>query len=113
MKNAKGRVALELFFMYGPSNDNERNLEHMKRMHLYTKESDAYSVGFLVKMIWRGKDCKEFFKDTIGLISFSVKLDALIHEDPRKMPSLARVVEDLMGPPYNFKVRDCRFRYTI
>ena len=47
----KPGVASELFFLYGPRNDEERNLERMKRMHLYTKETDAFSVGFLAKMI--------------------------------------------------------------
>ena len=106
-------MAPELFFVYGPRDDEERNLERMKRMHLYTKETDAFSVGFLAKMIWKGEDCKELFKDTSIAIALSLKLDALIHEDPTKRPSLARVVEDLMGPPYNFKVPDSCFRCTL
>jgi hypothetical protein len=109
----KPGVAPELFFVYGPRDDEERNLERMKRMHLYTKETDAFSVGFLAKMMWKGEDCKELFKDTSIAIAFSLKLDALIHEDPTKRPSLARVVEDLMGPPYNFKVPDSCFRCTL
>ena len=99
--------------MYGLSNDEECNLERMKRTHPCTKEFDAFSVGFLAKMIWKGKDCKDLFKDTMCAIAFSTKLDALLHKDPTKRPSLASVVEDLLGPPYNFKVPDCCFRFTL
>ena len=105
-------MAPKLFFVYGPRDDKERNLERMKSMHLYTKETDAFSVGFLAK-IWKGKDCKDFFKDTSIAIAFSLKLDALVHEDPTKRPSLAKVVEGLMDPPYNFKVPDSCFRCTL
>ena len=113
MRDAKRGVAPQLFFVYGPPNDEERNLERMKRTHPYTRESDAFSVGFLAKMIWKGEDCKELFKDTMCAIAFSVKLDAFVNEDPTKRPSLARVVEVLLGPPYNFKVPDSCFRYTL
>ncbi len=106
-------MAPKLFFVYDPPNDEECNLERMKRTHLCTRECDAFSVGFLAKMIWRGEDCKELFKDTMDLIGFSIKLDALVHEDPSKKPSLAKVIEDLMGLPYNFKVPDCCFRCII
>ena len=99
--------------MYGPPNDEERNLERMKRTHLCAKESDAFLVGFLAKMIWKGEDCKDLFNNTMCAIAFSTKLNALLHEDPTKRPSLARVVEDLLGPPYNFKVPDSCFRFTL
>lgn len=113
MKDARRGVAPELFYVYGPPNDDERNLKRMKRLHPYTRESDAFSVGFLAKMIWKGEDSKELFKDTGDAMAFSVKLDALVREDPTKRASLATVVMDLMGPPYNFKVPDSCFRYTI
>ena len=113
MRDAKRGVAPELFFVYGPRDDEERNLDRMKRMHPFTRESDAFLVGFLAKMIWKGEESQGLFRDTFSAIAFAVKLDALIDEDPTKRPSLAKVVHDLMGPPYNFKVPDVCFRNTI
>jgi hypothetical protein len=64
-KNKKERywVAPELFYVYGPTN-SEIAIERVQRKHLYTKESDAYSVGKLVLHIWNDKWDPHLFKTT-------------------------------------------------
>ena len=42
-----------------------------------------------------------------------MKLDGLVRPDPKERLSLAKVVEDLMGPPYNFKMPESCFRFSI
>ena len=113
VKERRVGVAPELFFLYGKKDDEERNLERMKRMHPCTTLSDAFSVGHLAKKIWREEDCPELFKDSISKIVFSSKLDGLLNEDPTKRLSLAKVVNDLMSPPYNFQAPNGCFRYTL
>jgi hypothetical protein len=112
-KAQKPGVAPELFFLYGNSDDEERNLERMKRMHPCTTQSDAFSVGYLAKKIWKDEECPELFRDVTSMIAFSTKLNGLLNEDPAVRLSLARVVEDLMSPPYNFKAPTSCFRYTL
>jgi len=107
-------MAPELFFVYGPADDQERNLERMKKEHPFTSKSDAFSVGFLAKMIWKDEDNAELFRgDSIYKMSFRVKIDNLLHEDPNQRSSLGKVVETLMGPPYNFPHPESCYRYNI
>ena len=106
-------MALELFFVYGPRNDEERNLKRMKDMHPYMMESDAFAVGYLARMIWNNKDSAELLKHDMTKIAFGLKLDALVNEDPKKRPSLAKVVEDLMSSRYNFPILERCFRRKL
>jgi serine/threonine protein kinase len=53
-------VALELFYIYGPPNF-ETSLERVQRMHLYTKEADAYLVGKVAQCIWHEEWDKDLF----------------------------------------------------
>ena len=99
--------------MYGTCDDEERNSERMTSMHPYTMESNLFLVGYLTRMIWNNEDSKELFRTKLAMIAFYNKLDALVQKDPRRRPSLARVVEDLMGFEYNFPVPDSCFRRTL
>jgi hypothetical protein len=45
-------VALELFYVYGPSN-SETSLECVEKRDMYTKEAYAYSVGKKAQHIWK------------------------------------------------------------
>jgi hypothetical protein len=47
-------VAPELFYVFGPE-DSQNSLEVMQEKHLYTKVTDAYSVGVLATKIWNQK----------------------------------------------------------
>jgi hypothetical protein len=67
----------------------------------------------LAKKIWKDEECPELFRDVTSMIAFSTKLNGLLNEDPAVRLSLARVVEDLMSPPYNFKAPTSCFRYTL
>ena len=113
LRRAKPGMAPELFFMYGTRDNEKRNLERMKNMHLYTMGSDAFLVGYLARMIWNNEDSKELFKTKLETIIFRNKLGALVHEDPRRRPSLVRVVEDLMDLRYHFPVPDSCFRHML
>jgi hypothetical protein len=77
------------------------------------EQSNAFSVGYLAKMIWRDEQCPYLFKDTMSMIAFSTKLNGFLNEDPTMRLSLASVVDDLMSPPYNFKAPDSCFRGTL
>jgi len=112
LRRVKRGVAPELFFVYGPRDDEERNLERMKSQHPYTMEADAFSVGFLAKMIWDNEPNDDLFKSEYALVAFRNKLDCLVQEDPTKRPSLAKVV-DLLSSTYNFPIPDSCFRYTL
>lgn len=112
-KASRRWIAPELYFVYGPPNDEDRNLERMKREHPFTMKFDAFSVGVLASMIWNREESSELFKDSGDHMIFQVKLDGLIRPDPKERLSLAKVVEDLMGPPYNFKLPESCFRFSI
>jgi hypothetical protein len=112
-RRAKPGMAPELFFVYGERDDPDRNLKRMKDMHPYTMESDAFAVGYLARMIWNNEDSTELFKHNKTKIAFGVKLDALVNEDPKKRPSLAKVVEDLMSSRYNFPIPERCFRRKL
>ena len=85
----------------------------MKNKHPYTMAVDAFAVGYLVKKIWRNKNNDELFKHKWMKVGFALKLDALVDEDLRKRPTLAKVVEILMGPLFNFPVPENYFRHTL
>jgi serine/threonine protein kinase len=53
-------VALELFYVYSPPN-SETSIDHVRRKHLYTKESDAYLVGKLALRNWNDEWDKTLF----------------------------------------------------
>jgi hypothetical protein len=45
-------VAPELFYGFGPE-DSRNSLEVMQKKHLYSKATDAYSIGMLASLIWK------------------------------------------------------------
>jgi hypothetical protein len=54
-------VAPELFYVYGPPN-SEIAIERVRWKHLYTPQSDAYSIGKLALRIWNDKWDRDLFK---------------------------------------------------
>jgi serine/threonine protein kinase len=85
-------VVPELFYIYGPPN-SETAIERVHWKHLYTPQSDAYSVGKLALRIWNDEWDQDLFKTVeCGSIFFS-KLTALTNEDPTKRPPLAHVID--------------------
>jgi hypothetical protein len=113
-KNKKERywVAPELFYVYGPPK-SETAIEHVRWKHLYTPESDAYSVGKLALRIWNDEWDRDLFKTAECGSIFLSKLTALTNEDPTERPSLAHVIDIFKSKPYQMVMPDCCFRYEI
>jgi hypothetical protein len=105
-------VALELFYVYGPPN-SRTSIERIQRKHLYTKESDTYSVGKLALRIWNDKWDNTLFKTEHCRSIFLKKLTVLINEDPTKRPSLADVLDIFTSPTYKMELPNYCFRYEI
>jgi hypothetical protein len=95
--------SLELHYVYGPPN-SKTSLEHVQKRHLYTKEVDAYLVGKMAQCIWHNKWDKDLFTKGVGTSIFLLKINALIHEDPKKRPSLASDLEIFIFHPHNFEL---------
>jgi hypothetical protein len=53
-------VAPELFYVFGPEGSRTL-LEVMQKKHLYTKATDAYSVGVLASLIWKEEWTERYF----------------------------------------------------
>ena len=84
-------MAPKFFYVYDPSN-SETAIERVRWKHLYTPQSNAYSIGKLALKIWNDEWDRHLFKTReCGSIFFS-KLTALISKDPGKRPSLAHVL---------------------
>src|SRR5450759_2678162 len=113
-KNKKERywVAPELFYVYGASN-SETAIERVRWKHLYTQQSDAYSVGKLALEIWHDEWDKQLFKTGECGSLFLKNLNALTNEDPERRPSLAYVLNSLKSKPFEMEMPDCCFRYEI
>jgi serine/threonine protein kinase len=105
-------MALELFYVYGLSN-SETVIERVRWKHLYTLQSDAYSVGKLALSIWNDEWDPHLFKTAECGSIFLSKLTALTNEDPMKRPSLAHVLEIFKSKLYKMEMPDCFFRYEI
>ena len=85
------------FLSMAKHNDPERNFDKMRKDHPHTLASDAYLVGWLAKRIFRDKTQHELFAHDAIKIGFSLKLDALLEIDPKRRPTLAKVVESLIA----------------
>jgi hypothetical protein len=105
-------VALELFYVYGPP-ISETAIERVRWKHLYTPQSDAYSVGKLALSIWNDEWDPHLFKIAQCGSIFLSKLTALTNEDPTKRPSLVYVLEIFKSKLYKMEMPDCCFRYEI
>jgi hypothetical protein len=105
-------VATKLFYIYGPPNF-ETTIERVCWKHLYTPQSDAYSVGKLVLSVWNDEWDPHLFKTVECGSIFLSKLTALTNEDPTKRPSLAHVIEIFKSKIYKMEMPDCCFCYEI
>jgi hypothetical protein len=80
---------------------------------LYTKESDAYSVGKLALCIWDDKWDITLFKTVqCGSIFYS-KLNALTNEYPTKRPLLASVLDIFTSLSYKMELPNFLFHFEI
>ena len=105
-------VALELFYVYNPPN-SKTAIECICWKHLYTPQSDAYSVGKLTLKSWNDKWDRDLFKTAKCRSIFLPELTALTNEDPTKRPSLAHVIDIFKSKPYEILMPDCCFHYEI
>jgi serine/threonine protein kinase len=105
-------VAPELFYVYGPPN-SETIIERVRWKHLYTLQSDAYSVGKLALRIWNDEWDRHLFKIAECRSIFFSKLTTLTNKDPTERPPLAHVIEIFKSKPYKMVIPDYCFRYEI
>ena len=75
--------------------------------------ANAFVVGYLAKTIWRNENNDEHFKHKSMKVGFALKLDALVDEDPKKRPTLAKVVKILMSLLFNCPIPENCFRHTL
>ena len=109
-KRLRPFVAPELFYRFGPPDDEERNLDRMRTLHPYTMAAEAFAVGYLGRQIWNNEDSPELFKTEYTKVNFGLKLDALCNPDPRRRPTLAKLVEEFRSSKFNFPVPESCFR---
>lgn len=113
-KNMRGRdhVAPELFFEFGPPNSST-SLENPKKLHPFTKASDAYSVGVLANKIWRDERDDELLPHKEQHIAFQLKLLALREKDVRKRISIHQALAKLTSPPLEITLPLSCYRVRI
>ena len=67
----------------------------------------------MAQCIWYGEWEKDLSKEVVGMNIFLLKLNQLTHEDVKKKPLLASILEIFMSDLNNFELRDSCFRYVI
>jgi hypothetical protein len=72
--------------------------------------AEAFAVGYLGRQIWNNEDSPELFKTEYTKVNFGLKLDALCNPDPRRRPTLAKLVEEFRSSRFNFPVPESCFR---
>jgi hypothetical protein len=105
-------VAPELFYLFG-AKDSLNSLEIMKKKHLYTKATDAYSVGVLATKIWNKECDKTLLPNSTIRDGFGLKLAGLRDKDPQTRLSIQDVLRRLTSPPFNMVMPECCFRKEI
>jgi hypothetical protein len=74
-------VAPELFYVFGPEG-SWNSLEVMQKKHLYSKATDAYSIGMLASLICKEEWDRTLLPDATILHGFELKLRGLQDKDP-------------------------------
>jgi hypothetical protein len=67
----------------------------------------------MAQCIWHGEWDKDLSKEVVGMSIFLLKLNQLIHEDVKKRPLLASVLEIFVSDFHNIELPDSCFRYVI
>jgi serine/threonine protein kinase len=110
---ARWWVAPEIFYTFGPEK-SDTNLNIQEVLHPTTVESDSYGVGKLIQMINVHKEFdEELFPTTMARESFLSKVLHLTLADPKKRMTCGKVVNVLMGKPYNMLPPDFVFREDL
>lgn len=104
-------VAPELFYTFGPPN-SDTNLYTMQRTHVYTRESDSYSIGRLGAAIvgHHEEDTTGLFRDDVGRKYFVQKLADLCKREVKQRSTLNQAMHNLMAPPFNMLPPEAVFR---
>jgi hypothetical protein len=105
-------VAPELFYVFGPK-DSRTSLEVIKKKHLYTKATDAYSVGMLASLIWKEEWDKMLLPDATVFYGFELKLRGLQDKDPQTRLSILDVLRRFTSAPFNMVMPECCFHKEI
>jgi hypothetical protein len=84
-------VAHELFYVFGPE-DSRNSLEVMQKKHLYSKATDAYSVGVLASLVWKEDWDRTLLPDATVFYGFELKLRGLQDKDPQTRLSISDVL---------------------
>ena len=74
-------VAPELFYVFRPEG-SRNSLKVMQKKHLYTKATDAYSVGIFANCIWNEEWDNTLLPDSMIFGSFLLKLAGFQDKDP-------------------------------
>jgi hypothetical protein len=74
-------VAPKLFYVFGPEG-SRNSLEVIQKKHLYSKATDAYSVGMLASLIWKEEWNKTLLPVATVFHGFELKLRGLQDKDP-------------------------------
>jgi hypothetical protein len=83
-------VAPELFYVFGPKG-SRNSLEVLQKKHLYSKATDAYSVGVLASLIWKEEWDRTLLPDTMVFYGFELKLKGLQDKNPQTRLSISDV----------------------
>jgi hypothetical protein len=85
----------------------------MKKKYFFFKAMDAYSIGMLVRQIWKEEWNKELLFNPMRFIGFDLKLKGLKDIDPETRLSILDVLMQLKSHLYSLRVPDSCFRSAI
>jgi serine/threonine protein kinase len=105
-------VTPELFYVFGLEG-SRNSLEVMQKKHLYSKATDAYSVGMFASLIWKEKWDRTLLPDTTVFHGFELKLRGLQDKDPQTRLSISDVLRRFTSTPFNMVMPECCFRKEI
>jgi hypothetical protein len=80
---------------------------------LYSKATDAYSVGVLASLIWKEEWDRSLLKDAEIFHGFELKWRGLQDKDPQTRLSISDVLRRFSLAPFNMVIPECCFRKEI
>jgi hypothetical protein len=101
-------VAPKLVYVLG-SQDSQNSLEVIKMNHLYSKATDAYSVGILASQIWKEEWNRKLLSNQMGFAGFELKLRGLQDKDPKTRLSILDVLTRFTSRPFKMEMPECYF----
>jgi hypothetical protein len=85
----------------------------MKKKHLYSKASDAYSVGMLVRQICKEEWDIKLLPNAMLFHGLELKLKGLKDKDPKTRLSISDVLMRLTSDSFKMKIPKCCFYKEI